>query len=152
MKRAFTAALIAMLVAACGSNSSSSNPTTPSPTPSPAPSPSPAPAAAQLSLSASPAALLLSGSSVTITPAVSGAPAPDSVSLACGNGQTIALGGQRTGTCTYPDKGTYVATVTAATSNGFNTTAQTRISVEPDPLTITLTAREVSHDATGTEV
>ena len=74
------------------------------------------------------------------------------MSLACGNGQTISLGGQRTGTCTYPEKGTYIATVTAATSNGFSTTAQTRISVEPDPLSITLTAREVDHDAMGIEM
>jgi hypothetical protein len=89
---------------------------------------------------------------VTITPAVSGAPSPDSVSLACGNGQTISLGGQRTATCTYPDKGGYDATVTARTSNGWSTTAQTRISVEPDTVTITLTAREVSQDATGIEM
>ncbi len=89
---------------------------------------------------------------VTVTPANSSAPAPATVSIACGNGQTISLGGQRTGTCTYPDKGTNIATATASTSSGWSATAQTRIVVEPDPVSITLTYHEVDHDVFGIEI
>jgi len=89
---------------------------------------------------------------VTPMPGFANPPGPSTVSLDCGNGDTISLGSQRTASCTYKEKNVYTATVTAGTSNGFKTTASTRISAEAQAPTITLTSREVSHGPGETEV
>jgi len=83
--------------------------------------------------------------SVTPMPGLANAPGPSTLTLDCGNGQTISLGPQqRTAACTYREKGGFVATLTAATANGWSTTATTRLSSEGKPVNITLTAREVA--------
>lgn len=91
---------------------------------------------------------------ITVTPVqgIPNPPSPSTVTLACGNGQTESLGDRRTATCTYRQKDSYVATVTATAANGFSTSASTRITAEPKPVIVSLSAREVAHGGGGTEV
>lgn len=91
---------------------------------------------------------------VTVTPAagVANAPAPTSVTLSCGNGQTINLGDQRTTNCTFREKDTYVVTATATAANGWSTSGTVRVSAIPKEISVTLTYREVAHGAGEIEV
>ena len=93
---------------------------------------------------------------VTAVPGIANPPTPSTVTLACGNGQTVAvsvvLGERRTATCTYRERDSYVATVTTTTANGWSTTASTRVTADPKPVSITLTAREVARGAGDIEM
>ena len=89
---------------------------------------------------------------VTQVQGFANAPVPKTFILSCGNGETIDLGDRRTSSCQYRDKGSYLATITATSADGWSATATTAITVEARPISLTLTARRVAGGAADVEM